>query len=59
MEVTDVNLIYAFVVSWNEVSRGVFLTEYFANLEKCMLYLQSWSYDPIQVNLECIAVVPE
>ena len=59
MEIADINLIYAFVVSWNDVSRGVFLTEYFANLEKCMLYLQSWSYDPNQVNLECIQIFPE
>ncbi len=59
MEITDVNLIYAFVVSWNEVSRGVFFTEYFANLETCMTYLQTWAYDPNQVNVECIQVLPD
>ena len=59
MEVTDVNLIYAFVVSWNEVSRGVFLSEFFPTLETCMAYLQAWTYDPNQVNLECIQVMPE
>ena len=51
MEIADVNLIYAFVVHWNDVSRGVFLSEYFPTLETCMTYLQSWSYDPNQVNL--------
>ena len=59
MEIADVNSIYAFIVSWNAVSRGVFLTEYFANLEECMSYLQSWSYDPNQVNLECVHVIPD
>ena len=59
MEVADINLIYAFVVSWNEVSRGVFLEEYFANLETCMTYLQTWAYDPNQVNLECIQITPD
>ena len=59
MEVTDVNLIYAFVVSWNEVSRGVFLSEFFPSLDTCITYLQTWTYDPNQVNLECIQVMPE
>ena len=58
MEVTDVNLIYAFVVSWNEVSRGVFLSEFFTSLETCMTYLQSWTYDADQVNLKCIQIKP-
>ena len=59
MEVADINLIYAFVVSWNEVSRGIFLTEYFANLETCMTHLQSYAYDPNQVSLECIQIMPD
>ena len=59
MEVTDVNLIYAFVVSWNEVSRGVFLSEFFPTLETCMTYLQTWAYNPNLVNLECIQVMPD
>ena len=59
MEIADINSIYAFIVTWNDVSRDVFLTEYFANLEKCMVYLQSWSYDPNQVNLECIQIFPD
>ena len=59
MEVADAELIYAFVVSWNEVSRGVFLTELFASMETCMTYLHSWAYDPNQVNLECIQVMPD
>ena len=58
MEVADANLIYAFVVFWNDVSRGVFLTEYFANLETCMAYLQTWEYDPDQVNLACVQIKP-
>jgi len=59
MEIEGVHLIYAFIVSWNEASRGIFLTEYFANFETCMTHLQSWTYDPNQVGLECIAVVPD
>ena len=58
MEIADVNSIYAFIVSWNDVSRDVFLTEYFANLEECMSYLQSWIHDPTQVNLECVQLNP-
>ena len=58
MEVTDVNLIYAFVVSWNEVSRGVFLSEFFTSLETCMAYLQTWEYDANQVNIKCIQIKP-
>ena len=58
MEVADANLIYAFVVFWNDVSRGVFLTEYFANLETCMAHLQSWTYDPNLLNLKCIQIMP-
>ena len=59
MEIADVNLIYAFVVSWNDVSRGVFLSEVFTSLETCMAHLQAWTYDPNQVNLECIQVMPD
>jgi len=59
MEIEGVQLIYALIVSWNEVSRGVFLTEYFANLETCMTHLQSYAYDPSQVNLECIQILPD
>ena len=59
MEVADANVIYAFVVSWNEVSRGVFLSEFFPSLDTCMAYLQAWTYDPNQVNLECIQIMPE
>jgi len=59
MEIEGIHLIYAFIVSWNEVSRGIFLTEYFANFETCITHLQSWTYDPNQVGLECIAVVPD
>ena len=59
MEIADIDLIYAFVVFWNDVSRGVFLSEAFPSLETCMTYLQSWSYNPNQVNLECIQVMPD
>ena len=59
MEIADVNLIYAFVVHWNDVSRGVFLSEGFPTLETCMAYLQTWAYYPNLVNLECIQVMPE
>ena len=59
MEIEGVHLIYAFIVSWNEVSRGIFLTEYFTSFETCMTHLQSWTYDPNHVSLECIAVVPD
>ena len=58
MEVTDINLIYAFIVSWNDVSRGVFLSEFFTSLETCMAYLQTWEYDPDQVNLACVQIKP-
>ena len=58
MEVTDINLIYAFIVSWNDVSRGVFLSECFTSLETCMADLQTFEYDPTQVNLECIQIKP-
>ena len=58
MEVTDANLIYAFVVSWNDVSRGVFLSEFFTSLETCMAHLQSWTYDANQVSVECIQIKP-
>ena len=59
MEIANLLDAYAFVVQWNEVSRGIFLTEYFPTLETCMTYLQSWSYDPKQVNLECIQIMPD
>ena len=58
MEVTDVNVIYAFIVSWNDVSRGVFLSEFFTSLETCTAHLQSWIYDADQVNLKCIQIKP-
>ena len=59
MEIADVNSIYAFIVSWNDTSRGVFLTEYFASLDECMSYLQSWIHDPTQVNLECVQLISD
>jgi hypothetical protein len=59
MEIAELDLIYAFVVHWNDVSRGVFLAEFFPTLETCMTYLQSWSYDPNQVNLKCIQIFPD
>ena len=58
MEVTDVNLIYAFVVSWNDVSRGVFLSEFFTSLETGTAHLQSWIYDAELVNLKCVQIKP-
>ena len=58
MEIADVDLIYAFVVHWNDVSRGVFLSEFFTSLETCMAYLQTWEYDPNQVNLKCVQIKP-
>jgi hypothetical protein len=58
MEIADVDLIYAFVVHWNDVSRGMFLAEYFPTLETCMTFLQSWAYDPNLVNLKCIQILP-
>jgi hypothetical protein len=59
MEIEGVHLVYAFIVTWNDLSRGIFLTEYFTTLETCMTHLQSWTYDPNHVSLECIAVVPD
>jgi len=60
MEIADgiVNT-YAFVVSWIEVSRGVFFSEGMPNLQECMTYLNTFSYDATQVKLECIQVYPE
>lgn len=60
MEIADgiVNT-YVFVVSWLDVSRGVFLSEGMANLQECMEYLNTFSYDATQVKLECIQVYPE
>ena len=58
MEVTDVNVIYAFIVSWNDVSRGVFLSEFFTSLETWTAHLQSWIYDADQVNLKCVQIKP-
>ena len=60
MEIADgiVNT-YAFVVSWIEVSRGVFFSEGMPNLQECMAYLNTFSYDAMQVKLECIQVYPE
>lgn len=59
MEIEGIHLVYAFIVSWNDVSRGIFLTEFFNTLDACMSHLQSWTYDPSQVNLECIQTIPE
>ena len=59
MEIADIDLIYAFVVHWNDVSRGVFLAEFFPTLETCMTFLDQWMYDPKQVNLKCIQVMPD
>ena len=59
MEIEGVHLVYAFIVTWNDLSRGIFLTEYFTTFETCMTHLQSWTYDPNHVSLECIAVVPD
>ena len=59
MEIANLLDAYPFVVQWNEVSRGIFLTEYFATLDTCMAYLNQWQYDPNQVNLECIQIMPD
>ena len=59
MEIADIDLIYAFIVSWNDVSRGVFLAEFFPTLETCMTFLDQWAYDSKQVNLKCIQIFPE
>ena len=58
MEVTDVNVIYAFIVSWTDVSLGVFVSEFFTSLETCTAHLQSWIYDADQVNLKCVQIKP-
>ena len=60
MEIADsiVNT-YAFVVSWIDISRGVFLSEGMPGLEECMSYLDTFSYDATQVKLECIQVYPD
>ena len=49
----------AFVVSWIDLSRGVFLSEGMHGLEECMSYLNTFSYDATQVKLECIQVYPD
>ncbi len=59
MEFADIDLIYAFVVAWNDVSRGMFYSEYFPSIETCTAFLNSWEYDPTQVNLKCIQIYPE
>ena len=59
MELAELDMIYAFVVSWNDVSRGVFLAEFFPTLETCMTFLNQWSYDPEQVNLSCKQIFPD
>ena len=59
MEIAEIDLIYAFVVHWNDVSRGVFLAEYFPTIETCMTFLDQWAYDSKQVNLECIQIFPD
>jgi len=56
MEIVYIDFVYAFIVAWNDTSRGVFLTEHFASLDECMLHLQSWSYDPNLLNLECVKI---
>ena len=60
MEIADsiVNT-YAFVVSWIDISRGVFLSEGMPGLEECMSYLNTFSYDATQVKLEFIQVYPD
>ena len=60
MEIADsiVNT-YAFVVSWIDISRGVFLSEGMPGLEECRSYLNTFSYDATQVKLECIQVYPD
>ena len=60
MEIADsiVNT-YAFVVSWIDISRGVFLSEGMPGLEECMSYLNTFSYDDTQVKLECIQIYPD
>ena len=59
MEIADVNLIYAFVVHWVDISRGVFFSEGFPSIETCMNFLEKWAYDPNQVKLSCIQIFPE
>ena len=58
MEIEGIHLIYAFIVSWNDVSRGVFLSEFFTSLETCTAHLQSWIYDAELVNLKCVQIKP-
>ena len=59
MEIAEIELIYAFLVSWNDISRGVFLAEFFPTLETCMNFLDQWNYDPTQVNLSCKQIFPD
>ena len=59
MEIAEIDLIYAFVVHWMDISRGVFLSEGFPSLETCMTFLDTWAYDPKQVSLECIQIFPD
>ena len=59
MEFADVDLIYAFVVAWTETSRGVFFSDYFPTLETCMSFLNQWEYNPNQITLSCIQILPE
>ena len=58
MEIEGIHLIYAFIVSWNDISRGVFLSEFFTSLETCTAHLQSWIYDAELVNLKCVQIKP-
>ena len=59
MEIADVQMTYAFVVHWVEISRGVFLSEGFPTLETCMSFLNQWEYNPNQITLSCIQIFPE
>jgi hypothetical protein len=59
MEIANIVESYAFVVQWIDVSRGVFLTEYFPTYETCMDYLNVWDYNPTEVKLECIQIYPD
>jgi len=59
MELASIIDSYAFVVQWIDVSRGVFLTEYFPTYETCMDYLNVWDYNPTEVKLECIQIYPD
>ena len=59
MEIANIVESYAFFVQWIDVSRGVFLTEFFPTLDTCMAYLNVWDYNPTEVKLECIQIYPD